>query len=100
MNNATGAPSAIVLHTRSRQLELVWPHLRVRLDAAYLRAQCRCAGCRSQPRMQNVIGSDVDLERIEYFGVAGLQLFFSDGHARGIFPWSYLRQLGAAAALA
>ena len=29
-------------------------------------------------------------------GNYALQLVFSDGHERGIFPWGYLRELGAA----
>lgn len=39
--------------------------------------------------------ANADLERAEAFGVAGLQLFFSDGHDRGVFPWHYLWELGA-----
>jgi DUF971 family protein len=35
------------------------------------------------------------LVRIEPVGEQALNLGFSDGHDRGIYPWAYLRQLGA-----
>jgi DUF971 family protein len=31
--------------------------------------------------------------KIEVLGSVGVQLFFSDGHNRGIYPWAYLRQI-------
>ncbi|MFP4903907.1 gamma-butyrobetaine hydroxylase-like domain-containing protein, partial [Paraburkholderia sp. BR14261] len=37
--------------------------------------------------------ADVMLIGIEPMGY-GVQLAFSDGHARGIYPWTYLEQLG------
>ncbi|HYQ49053.1 MAG TPA: DUF971 domain-containing protein, partial [Pseudomonas sp.] len=35
----------------------------------------------------------VRIERVEPQGY-GVQLVFSDGHERGIYPWPYLRELG------
>ena len=37
--------------------------------------------------------AEISLAEVVEFGVAGLQVVFSDGHRRGIFPWEYLRQL-------
>ncbi|MNN61889.1 hypothetical protein D3C81_1771500 [compost metagenome] len=42
-----------------------------------------------------VVADDVRLERIALQGY-GVQLVFSDGHERGIYPWAYLRELGHA----
>jgi len=36
----------------------------------------------------------IRLDAIHPVGDKGLNLVFSDGHGRGIFPWAYLRELG------
>jgi DUF971 family protein len=41
--------------------------------------------------------AEITVVEAKPFGVSGLQLFFSDGHSRGVFPWAYLRELGEAA---
>jgi DUF971 family protein len=97
MTDAT--PTAIIDHRRGGLLEIAWAdghtsHLR----HALLREQCRCAGCEQQRRHgAGVAAADeaLRLVRIEPVGDHGLNLGFSDGHARGIYPWSLLRQLGA-----
>ncbi len=60
-----------------------------------LRAACRCATCRAQNTSGNIvlIDADIRVEQINNLG-QGLQLIFSDGHQRGIFPWQYLYELG------
>jgi DUF971 family protein len=93
--NTVAPPERITLHAHSGQLELVWSDAKILLDAAHLRRNCRCSSCRSALLRGQTVGSaDVTIENAEYFGVAGLQLFFSDGHRRGVFPWAYLRELG------
>jgi DUF971 family protein len=37
---------------------------------------------------------DVAIERIERVGNYAVRLVFDDGHATGLYTWSYLRQLG------
>jgi len=39
-----------------------------------------------------VVPAEVRIERVEPQGY-GVQLVFSDGHERGIYPWAYLRDL-------
>jgi DUF971 family protein len=65
------------------------------LGAQTLRNACRCAGCTHLRRRGDQVQADAEtgLQRVAEFGIAGLQLVFSDGHRRGIFPWEYLRQL-------
>ena len=78
------------------QLRLNWPDGREqRLDHAELRRQCPCSQCRAF-RLQ---GSTVLVDsRIRVIAVNtqgyGVQLVFSDGHERGIYPWAYLAGLG------
>ena len=95
-------PESIVNHEASGVLELRWADGRdSRLSHAMLRAHCRCAGC-EQARRATAVNAEVD-ESIRLNGIhpvsdKGLNLVFSDGHGRGIFPWAYLRELGLNAA--
>lgn len=62
-----------------------------------LRGACPCAGCR-RVRMdagqtgETAHAQDVVVIEIQPMGY-GVQLVFSDGHDRGIFPWPYLQAL-------
>ena len=78
------------------QLAIHWPDARVqKLDAALLRRSCRCADCLSAARAgaPPLPADGLQLCRIEPVGAYGVQLAFSDGHERGIYPWNYLRSL-------
>ena len=94
-------PLAITDHTASGRLEIVWNDgSRSLLPHGLLRASCRCALCmqaRRQTNHQPEMPTMVSLTEIHPIGQQGLNLVFSDGHGRGIFPWSYLHELGAAA---
>ena len=59
-----------------------------------LREACPCAGCRLLRRGADELNvpHDVVVCEIRPMGY-GLQLIFSDGHDRGIFPWPYLALL-------
>jgi DUF971 family protein len=97
MTSAT--PTGVTDHRSSGMLEIAWADGSTsRLRHALLREQCRCAGCEQQrrrgPGAQHA-DEALRLVRIEPVGDHGLNLGFSDGHDRGIYPWSFLRQLGA-----
>lgn len=82
----SGAPARLSVPTR-----------RVSLSAPALRAACRCAPC-TAARAQGCFDADfsgVTLTDITPFGAHGLTLTFSDGHARGVFPFAYLAALAA-----
>ena len=89
-------PTALRLDNGSRSLALEWTdgssHT---LAYRTLRERCRCAECRSLAQRGIDIESGVDVgvgEAVPY-GPNALQLVFSDGHSRGIFPFAYLREL-------
>jgi DUF971 family protein len=87
------APSAIALDPQG--LDVHWGEEKFRLKAAQLRSQCRCAACK-QLALQGtpVIASEgIQLTNASPVGSYAVQLHFSDGHERGIYPWSYLREL-------
>lgn len=89
------SPLAIGNSRDKGELRLGWPGGREqRLDHAQLRRQCPCSQCRAF-RLQ---GLTVQVDpRVRVVGVNaqgyGVQLVFSDGHERGVFPWAYLAGL-------
>ena len=62
------------------------------LTHARLRAACPCSACRAQRRAGLTVDADdaVRLTAIEPVGAYALNLAFSDGHRRGIYPYEML----------
>jgi DUF971 family protein len=92
-------PTEVTDHRLSGMLEIAWADgTRSRLRHALLREKCRCAACEQQRRHgsgTHRADEALRLVAMEPVGEQGLTLAFSDGHARGIYPWAYLRELGA-----
>jgi DUF971 family protein len=66
------------------------------LSYASLRRACRCAECTAlQRRGGSIEAAGVALTAIEPIGSNALNLHFSDGHSRGIYPLPYLIELAA-----
>lgn len=89
-------PQDITWHAASGVLAVGWDDgSESRLSAAHLRAACKCAGCESQRRAGQppAAPAGTALAQINPIGAMGVQLVFSDGHDRGIYPWPYLHQL-------
>jgi DUF971 family protein len=72
---------------------------RVEIDARVLRARCRCSVCFHAARSggQLETGTDISILEVRQVGSTGLQAVFSDGHERGIYPWSYLYEIARTA---
>jgi DUF971 family protein len=67
-----------------------------RLTAAFLRKQCQCASCKADRFHLGQVQAGLPSLRvadIKVVGAYGVQIIFSDGHDRGIFPWVYLHAL-------
>jgi DUF971 family protein len=91
--NAQDPPDEIVVSADRSELRLVWPAGTLALGAPRLRAACRCADCR-RARIDHdadPITEGVALAGVRLVGDHALNIAFSDGHDRGIYPWSYLR---------
>ena len=73
-------------------LELCWADRIQSLGVDTLRRTCRCADCLAHGT--GPIPEALRLTGAEAVGRYALQLKFSDGHERGIYPWSYLAGLG------
>ncbi|WP_020656100.1 DUF971 domain-containing protein [Massilia niastensis] len=63
---------------------------------AALRAACPCAECRARRRAGLAVEADdgVRIAAIEPVGAYALNLGFTDGHRRGIFPFEMLGEAG------
>ena len=88
-------PTAIAL--RPGSLRLTWPDGESELPAADLRAACRCGGCRARALRGEpppATGA-ATLTGAAPVGQYAVQLLFSDGHDRGIYPWALLRDLAS-----
>ena len=76
-------------------LRLSWPDAREQqLYHAELRRQCPCSQCRASrlKGMTPLVDDRVRLIELNPQGY-GVQMIFSDGHQRGIYPWAYLVNL-------
>jgi len=97
-NSPTPWPTKIVVHTRSRALELEFSDGRnFRLPFEYLRVYSPSAEVRGHGPGQEVLQigkADVTVDSIEPVGNYALQPRFSDGHATGFYSWDYLYFLG------
>lgn len=87
-------PSEVILEPD--RLRLRWEDgLRSTFSFAELRRQCRCSHCHAARLKQGELNSSLSIEirRLSPIGHYGMQLHFSDGHERGIYPWAFLREL-------
>jgi DUF971 family protein len=92
----------IRVNASARALELEWSDgSSAALPFATLRDRCMCAECRTARRqgLAIAVADDIAITDAVAYGPNAVQLVFNDGHARGIFPFSYLRELGSRGAI-
>ena len=89
-------PEKVSLSGQCDALVMIYAGGRTELiTAARLRLSCRCAHC-TRARIDGVFPQNVDpitIRAINPVGEYAINVGFSDGHARGIYPWSYLATL-------
>ncbi len=104
MNDLAGAifdrssiPEEVTLAADRRHLRLGWSGGETTvLPAEDIRLACRCAWC-TRARVDGTFAenfSDAAIHSVEPIGDYALNIVFTDGHARGVFPWTYLRAIG------
>jgi prepilin-type processing-associated H-X9-DG protein len=94
-------PVELRLERERTALHIAWPDGTTSiLTAARLREACRCAQCTAQRATgaQAPIDAALAIATIEPIGGYAVNIAFTDGHARGVFPWAFLRQLASEAA--
>jgi DUF971 family protein len=91
------AVDTIANDAHSGILQITWRDGRQqRWEAAFLRTQCQCAACKAHRRQSGEAlkaSPALRITDIRMVGAYGVQFIFSDGHDRGIFPWTYLHEL-------
>lgn len=91
------APDEIRLAAGGARLLLAWGDHRAGLEAQVLRAACRCAPC-TRARADGAFPAafpGIAVTGIAPVSAYAVNLRFSDGHGRGIFPYGDLRALAA-----
>lgn len=91
------APSGIRNQRSAGLLLLQWPDGSTQsLSHTRLRAACPCSQCRAARLAGRIdlVNAGVSLSAVNSQGY-GVQLVFSDGHQRGIYPWDYLAELAS-----
>jgi DUF971 family protein len=86
-------PSAITLSRDRLALTLCWEDGdSATLDAETARLACRCAWCARDRILDRFPArfEAIAISHVAPIGAHALHIAFSDGHARGIFPWPYL----------
>lgn len=85
------------VHDRGRQVRLTWADGVVQeIAATELRLRGRDAGSvrdEVDGRPRAVPSSDLAVTDVRLIGRYAVNIHFSDGFDRAIYPWSYLRQL-------
>jgi DUF971 family protein len=88
-------PDEIIVRAGGSELVLVFAEGSLAIGAPRLRAACRCADCRREriDRDADPDARDTAIADVRLVGDHALNIAFSDGHDRGIYPWNYLREL-------
>ncbi|MEM7469691.1 MAG: DUF971 domain-containing protein [Pseudomonadota bacterium] len=89
-------PSNIILHRKSRKLEVVFTGVSYLLDAEYLRVYSPSAEVKGHGPGQEVLQlnkENVAIKNVQAKGNYALQIIFDDGHDSGIYSWPYLYAL-------
>lgn len=95
---SASATQTVSIHDGRRTLRIALSDGRaLDLAADRLRMHCRCAICR-RAQIDGTFAPatrEIEIEQATPIGHYGLNIGFSDGHARGIFPFAYLAELAA-----
>jgi len=87
-------PTKIILHKKSRTVEIIFPNDEIfTIACAVLRAQSLSAEMR-HGNTDSTGYKDVNILAIEPVGQYAIKPIFSDGHRTGIFSWQTLYELG------
>ncbi len=89
------APRAIRNSAAAGRVTIEWTAAEIQeISHLRLRGACPCAGCRAARLRGRItaVEETVKVTAIQSFPY-GVQLVFSDGHDRGIYPWNYLYEI-------
>lgn len=90
-------PERLEVLNKGTLLRIVWPDGRPsEIGAAFLRRECRSAGAlRAQIDNRAQISEGIRIIAVEPVGIYAVNIAFSDGEHRGIYPFTFLAELAA-----
>jgi DUF971 family protein len=98
MSKRAVRPTDIVLHQKSRRLEVAFDDgARFELPCEFLRVYSPSAEVRGHGPGQETLPlgkENVNIARIEPVGNYAVKLCFDDGHDTGLYSWEWLHYLG------
>ena len=91
----TAQPKDIRVDIEQRHLSLIWSdETQQVLSHQQLREACNCAFCKTKRFTGHSVTTDQQVKITEIYDQGyGVQICFSDGHDKGIYPWVYLKSL-------
>lgn len=96
-------PAAIEIKKGSRIISIQWAdnhYAPSEISFQAARRYCACSRCRASGQVGRLeVDADIDIVATQMMGSSGLNLSFSDGHERGVFPWPYLHAISEGRAL-
>jgi prepilin-type processing-associated H-X9-DG protein len=97
--DTAATPETVVLKGDRMRVDIAWCNGKAaEISAERLRAACRCAWC-TRARIDGTFAAllqTVTIDRLAPVGDYAINIAFSDGHARGIYPWAYLQSIAEA----
>lgn len=100
MNNQSSIPREVT-RANEHDIKIIWSdeHESVFI-ARELRLRCQCAQCVEEMTGRKLLRPetvplDVKPDEIKLVGRYAIQIWWSDGHSSGIFPFVFLRNLDA-----
>lgn len=67
------------------------PYKMLRLESPSADVQGHGSGPKPPPPL---VSDDISVDKADPVGRYAVRLYFSDGHANGLYTWAYLRELG------
>jgi DUF971 family protein len=97
VGDASMTPERLEVLNTGTLLRIVWPGERSsEVSAACLRRECRSAGAlRAKIDNRAQLSDDIRIIAVEPVGIYAVNIAFSDGEHRGIYPFTFLAELAA-----
>lgn len=88
-------PIDIQVNIEQKNVSFIWDDKKTQtLSYQQLRENCQCAWCKAKKFTQKILNHQPNIGITAIYDQGyGVQICFSDGHDKGIFPWEYLRKL-------
>lgn len=90
-------PTKIHLHKKSQVLDIQFGHQHYHYESEFLRVHSPSAEVKGHAGEGGTLPTqkkNVEITQLEPAGNYALRIYFDDGHASGLYTWTYLHDLG------